>query len=259
MLFIIGFLSLILEHVLFGVAASMKLVYNTSVILKYQINFRMLTLMMAASLLAFLLAKASPIDPVMAYIGGDSMSGLTQEARLVLEEKWELNQPVFQQYLHWISSLLHGDWGHSLLYNRNVLDIIVQRAGASLALMGIAWVLSGVLGFLLGIIAGIKQGGLADKLVRLYSVTLASSPTFWIGLLLLMIFGVWLKWFPIGMGAPMGKMAEEVSFLEKVHHIFLPALTLSITGVANIALHTREKLVEIWNRIYYVCQSAGRV
>lgn len=217
---------------------------------------RVLSLMIAASLLAFFLAKISPVDPVTAYVGGDGVAGLTAEARLQLEQKWGMDKPPAEQYLSWLANLLRGDWGRSHTYNQKVLDIIGQKAMASLALMGVAWTLSGVLGFILGIAAGMNRGKWIDKLVRWYSVVLASSPAFWIGLLLLIIFGVALKWFPVGMGVPMGKAVQDISFGDRVYHLVLPALTLSLTGVANIALHTREKLVDILQSDYVLFAKA---
>lgn len=205
---------------------------------------RVLTLMFAASVAAFALLKSSPVDPIAAYVGRDKLALLTDEARRHLEQKWGLDKSTPEQYFSWLSNILRGDWGRSTIYNQEVLDVIADKAMASLALMLVAWVISGVLGFALGVSAGMNRGGITDRIVRWYSVTLASTPTFWLGLLLLMLFGVWLGWFPVGLAGPMGQTAGEVSAVDRLHHLVLPALTLSITGVANIAMHTREKLVE---------------
>jgi peptide/nickel transport system permease protein len=217
---------------------------------------RVMSLMFAASLFSFILVKSSPLDPIIAYVGGDHMASLTQEVRANLEQKWGLDKPVHVQYIYWFSNILRGDWGRSSIYNRSVLGVISQKAMASLALMGLAWVISGVLGFLLGIIGGMNREKWVDRLIRWYCITLASSPAFWIGLLLLMVFGVWLGWFPIGLGAPMGRMSGDVSVWEKIYHLVLPALTLSVAGVANIALHTREKLVEVLQSEYILYAKA---
>jgi peptide/nickel transport system permease protein len=81
--------------------------------------------------------------------------------------------------------------------------------------------------------------------VRAYCFVLASSPTFWIALLILMVFAVWLGWFPIGFSQPIGKAAADVTLADAAYHMVLPALTLSLVGVANVALHTREKTVDV--------------
>ena len=110
--------------------------------------------------------------------------------------------------------------------------------------MGCAWVVSGVLGFALGVVAGARRGSWADKLVKGYCFLLASVPTFWLALVFLMIFAVWLRWFPFGFSVPIGVSAADVTLADAAHHMVLPALTLSVVGVANIALHTREKTID---------------
>ena len=79
---------------------------------------------------------------------------------------------------------------------------------------------------------------------------ISSTPAFWLAMLLLMVFGVWLKIFPIGLSVPIGVAAADVTFLDRIQHFILPAVTLSITGIANIALHTREKMIEITESEY---------
>jgi peptide/nickel transport system permease protein len=132
-----------------------------------------------------------------------------------------------------------------MIFRRPVAEVIGERFMASLALMSTAWLLSGVLGFALGAVAGMKQGTWADRLIKWYCFTLASTPAFWLGLLLVMVFAVWLGWFPVGLGVPAGKLADDVTLANRIYHLILPALTLSILGVANVALHTRQKLVDV--------------
>src|SRR5699024_218619 len=155
-----------------------------------------------------------------------------------------------KQFMSWAKAVLHGDLGQSLIYRKPVADIIANRFTASLALMGIAWVLSGFFGFLLGIMAGMWEGSVLDRLIKSYCFILASTPAFWLGLLLLMFFSVWLGWFPIGLSSPAGVLSADVSLTERLRHLVLPALTLSILGVANVALHTRQKLVEVLESEY---------
>ena len=132
-----------------------------------------------------------------------------------------------------------------MIYRRPVTEIISEKFLHSLTLMIIAWVLSGIIGFVLGIVAAMKKGKWIDRIIKGYCYTLASTPTFWMGLLLVMVFAVWLDWFPIGMGVPAGVLAEDVTLTDRIRHLILPAVTLSIVGVANIALHTRQKLIEV--------------
>ena len=117
-------------------------------------------------------------------------------------------------------------------------------------LMCLAWLISGTVGFVLGILAGVKKDTWIDKLIKGYSLLIASTPAFWLALLLLMVFAVWLKVLPIGLSVPIGMEAAGVTIADRIQHAILPALTLSITGVSNIALHTREKMIEIMESDY---------
>ncbi|RDW15026.1 ABC transporter permease [Oceanobacillus chungangensis] len=210
---------------------------------------KLITLLVAVSILSFTLISLSPIDPVRSYIGAD-MTRVGPEQRENIAEYWGLNESKVQKFLNWGSHLLQGDLGTSLLYRSPVTAIIAERFLASLALMGLAWVFSGLFGFLIGSIAGMKEGTWIDRIIKGYCYTLASTPAFWLGLLLVMIFSVSLGWFPIGLGTPAGVLAGDVSLLERLRHLFLPTLTLSIVGVANVALHTRQKLIEVLNSDY---------
>ncbi|ABR48198.1 binding-protein-dependent transport systems inner membrane component [Alkaliphilus metalliredigens QYMF] len=210
---------------------------------------RLATLLIAISFLSFMLISYSPIDPVQAYVGADMMR-VGPEQREKIAEYWGLDKTPLQQFTHWGTAALGGNLGTSMIYRRPVIEVIRDRFLASLALMMIAWLVSGVLGFALGVIAGMKEGTWIDRLIKWYCLTLASTPTFWLGLLLLIIFAMGLGWFPIGLGVPAGVLAEHVTMGDRMKHLILPALTLSILGVANVALHTRQKLIEVLSSEY---------
>lgn len=204
----------------------------------------MVTLLIAICFISFFLIKNSPIDPIQAYIGADMLK-VGPEQREVIAKYWGLDQPIMVQFFNWGSSLIRGDLGTSMIFRRPVADIISERFFNSLALMISAWILSGIIGFLMGVIAAMKKGTWIDRLIKWYCFTLASTPTFWMGLLFLIVFAVWLRWFPIGMGVPAGVLAEDVTMADKIKHLILPVLTLSVVGVANIAMHTRQKLIDV--------------
>jgi peptide/nickel transport system permease protein len=214
-------------------------------------GLRMLTLLIAVSILSFVLVSLSPIDPVQSYIGAD-MIRVSEEQRQQIAENWGLDQPPVTRFLKWGSNLIQGDFGTSSIYRAPVLQVIGERFIASAFLMGAAWVLSGVLGFILGILAGMNQGTLLDRGIKLYCLIMASTPTFWLGLLILMVFSVGLGWFPIGLGVPAGVLQGDVTLWDRIYHLILPALTLSVIGVANIALHTRQKLLDVLSSDYVI-------
>lgn len=201
-------------------------------------------LLFAVIVLSFILVSFSPVDPIQSYLGAE-MIVVSEAQKEEIAKYFSLNESKFEQFFNWLKMFLQGDLGTSLIYRQDVLLIIKERFVASFVLMAISWVLSGVLGYLLGVIAGMKKGTLIDRLVKLYCFVLASTPTFWIGILLLIVFSLWLGLFPIGLGTPIGMLAEDVTLYDRLKHLLLPALTLTIIGVANIALHTRQKVIEI--------------
>ncbi len=206
--------------------------------------------MLAVGLVVFALVSMSPIDPVQANVGQAAYVNMSEAKRAQLASYWGGDVPFWERFANWAGALMQGDMGTSLRFNAPVSEVIAHRAANSLALMGIAWLLSGALGFALGVAAGARRGGALDRVVRSYCFLLASTPTFWLGLLILMVFAVQLGWFPIGFSVPIGVSAADVTLADVVHHLVLPALTLSVTGVANIALHTREKVVDVLESDY---------
>ena len=211
---------------------------------------RFALLMLAVGLVVFALVSMSPIDPVQANVGQAAYVNISEAKRAQLASYWGGDVPFWERFANWAGALLQGDMGTSLRFNAPVSEVIAHRAANSLALMGIAWLFSGALGFALGVAAGARRGGALDRVVRSYCFLLASTPTFWLGLLILMVFAVQLGWFPIGFSVPIGVSAADVTLTDAVHHLVLPALTLSVTGVANIALHTREKVVDVLESDY---------
>ncbi|MFD0962224.1 ABC transporter permease [Paenibacillus chungangensis] len=219
---------------------------------------RFVLLLFAVSTISFALVSMSPIDPVQAYIGADVLS-VGPEQRAQIEAYWGLDQPFVQRYLNWATSLVNGELGVSMIYREPVADVISGRFMNSFWLMAVSWLLSGVVGFLAGVAAALRRESWLDKFIRNYCYTLASTPSFWLALLLMIVFAVWLRWLPVGLGVPAGQLAEEVTLLDHIRHLLLPALTLSMAGIAPIALHTREKLIAVLDSDYVLFARARGV
>ena len=220
---------------------------------------RVFLLVIAVSIVTFWLMVSSPIDPLNANVGQAALGTMSQEQIEKLESYWGVDTPPVERYLNWAKDFFWGDMGTSLLYRQPVRQVIAVKLGNSLLLMTAAWILSGILGLALGVLSGINRDTWIDKGVKGYCLLISSTPTFWLALLLLMIFSVWLKILPIGLSVPIGMEASSVTFMDRLRHAVLPALTLSITGISNIALHTREKMIDIMESDYVLFARARGV
>ncbi|MGH8903864.1 MAG: ABC transporter permease [Egibacteraceae bacterium] len=206
-------------------------------------------LLAAVTVASFLLLELSPIDPVNAYVGAEVVR-IGPEQRELIAERWGLDDPPLVRFGRLVGNVAQGDLGTSMIFNAPVRQVIRQRFVASLTLLAVAWTLSGVIGFCLGIVAAVTRGSLLDRAIGWYAYTMASSPTFWVGLLLLTTFSVTLGWTPVCCATPIGIDPASATLGQRLHHLILPAATLSIVGVASIVMHTREQAIEILGSDY---------
>jgi len=218
-------------------------------------SIKIISLLLAVSIISFVLVSESPVDPVQQYILGLG-TAVSPEQRAEIEDYWGVNEPPIERYFSWFSELLKGNLGESAIYRRPVADIIGERFVNSLALMLCAWVLSAIIGFGLGCIMGMYKDKLPDRILKKICYILSSVPTFWLGLVFLLIFAVGFRRFPIGFSSPIGVLSKDVTIWQKLHHLILPAFTLSLMSFANIALHTRQKLVDVLNSEYVLFAKA---
>ena len=202
-------------------------------------TLKAILLLLTVSIVTFAMVEVSPIDAVESYVGE---AGVTNDQRERIEEYWGLNEPPVTRYFKWITNFLRGDMGTSMIYRKPVTQVIGERFRLSLALMIVSWILSGVIGLLLGMIMAVYRDTLADKVIRTYCLALESSPAFWVGMLLLLLFSVKLRLLPMGLASPVGIPFDEATLAQRIHHMILPALTLGLTGVSKITLQTAEKM-----------------
>ena len=198
--------------------------------------------MIAVAIFSFVLLDLSPINPVTTYLKGAAVS---EAQRAILNQYFGVGVPLHIKIYHWLLNLAHGDLGTSLIYRAPVIDVILDKFIASLALMSLSWILSGVIGFALGVVAGKNKGSWIDKAVKVYCYAIQSAPSFWVGMLILMVFAVYLGLFPIGFGVPIGTRSTDASFMEWASRLVLPTLTLSLVGLAPIAMYTRNELNQV--------------
>ena len=208
---------------------------------------RFVILMIAVAIFSFILLDLSPINPVTVYLKGAAVS---EAQRTILNQYFGVGVPLHIKIYHWLLNLMQGDLGTSLIYRAPVIDVITQKFIASLALMTLSWIFSGIIGFALGVVAGKNKGSWIDKAVKVYCYAIQSAPSFWVGMLILMVFAVYLGLFPIGFGVPIGVSSTDASFMDWASRLVLPTLTLSLVGLAPIAMYTRNELIQVLSSDY---------
>lgn len=202
--------------------------------------------LLLVAVLGFFLFRVMPGDPVRTMTRGAPM---TSQQIADLRERLGLDQPLWKQFLDFLGNLLRGDLGTSYTYSRPVGELIVQRVGPTVLLVGTATVLAIVLGLWMGSRAAWKHGGAFDKTTSSVALALWSVPTFWLGLIVLMAFGVGVG--PIPGLFPVGGISDPDTppeflpqILDVAHHMVLPVLTMLAVIYAEYLMVMRSSLLE---------------
>lgn len=205
---------------------------------------RLIVLLVLVAAGTFMLLSFSPVDPIRAYIGNDLLH-VPPEQYARIAARWGLDQPLWERFGHWFVRVLQGDLGYSMLFNAPVASVIKERFATSFALLGGAWLLSGILGTAMGFVAGRYLNRWPDKAICRLSYLLSSLPTFWIGMLLLALFAVRWPVFPVCCAWEPGNSGDMATLAERLRHLVLPVCALSLLGLGQITLHTRESIASV--------------
>ncbi len=195
------------------------------------------------SIIVFLVMGLIPGDTATAILG----SYATPENVERINRDLGLDKPLVQQYAIWIGNVLQGDFGRSFALNRPVLDEVLERFQATLVLAGVSLVLCSVIGLLAGVVSAVRQFGWADRVITFFVLAGISTPSFWLGLLLIYLFAVHWRILPAsGMYAVYGRGDLKDLLL----HLILPAATLAVVAAGVIARLTRGAMLEVLRQDY---------
>jgi peptide/nickel transport system permease protein len=198
----------------------------------------MVVVVIGVSIVVFSLIHITPGDPAQIMLG--PTAGM-DEVR-ALRRQLGLDQPVVLQYGIWASRVVHGDLGESIVLRRPVLGEIIGRFKNTAILASAAIFISFTLGIALGILSAVRRGSALDRGVMLLATFGLSLPSFWFGLMLIILFSVRLGWLPgTGMMSPVGGGGP----LDVLQHLILPALALAVVPLAVIARYTRSSMLEV--------------
>ncbi len=190
----------------------------------------------ALSFATFLLIGLMPGDPIDLAIAGDPRLGAEDAARL--RALHGLDQPLLSRYLAWAGSALSGEFGFSRLFARPAAEVLADALVASLALLLPATILSALIGVTLGVLAARKPRAWLDYAVNMIAFAGVSMPSFWLGILLIILFAVTLGWLPAG-GPP-----DAPGLVPWLRHLALPMVTLTVLGLAGYARQARAAMIE---------------
>ncbi|TPW26578.1 ABC transporter permease [Martelella alba] len=187
------------------------------------------------SVIVFLMQKLMPGDPALIFAGEERDPAVLA----LLREQYHLNDPLWVQYGYWISDVLHGNLGHSLRTEVPVTTLIAQKLPVTLQLSAAAMLLAILLGIPAGIFAATRKGTGTDYVVNAFGLAGMSIPNFWLGIILILVVAVHLKWLPSG--GFVSVTQDPVRFLKL---IIMPAFVLSTPIAAYLMRHTRSAMIE---------------
>lgn len=199
----------------------------------------LIPVLFVVSIAIFLIVHLTPGDPAAAILGLEASEEQIQE----LNETMGLNLPIYQQYFNWVSGVLQGDFGDSYFMNEPVTDAIFKHLGPTVSLALLAEVVALVLALPIGILAAYRRGSFTDKSLMVSSLLGMAIPSFLLGLLLMLVFGVSLQWLPVAGYKPLSQ-----GLWNHLRYLILPALSLGAFQAALVARMTRSSMMEVLNK-----------
>lgn len=194
--------------------------------------------LLGITVIVFLIMAMIPGDPATAILG----SYATPENVEKLNRDLGLDKPLVAQYFIWLGNMLQGDFGQSFALNRPVLDEVLDRFSATLVLAGTAFVLCSLLGILAGVVSAARQYGFADKAITFVVLLGISIPSFFLGMMMILLFAVQLRWLPVsGMYAIYG----GGDLPDLLNHLAMPAFALAVVATGVIARLSRSAMLEV--------------
>ncbi|HVA37910.1 MAG TPA: ABC transporter permease [Candidatus Dormibacteraeota bacterium] len=201
-------------------------------------------LLLGITIVIFFLAHHLPGGPLAMYL---NTASVTPEQLQHLTVQLGLDKPVPVQYVEWLEKAVRGDFGHSFGDGRPVVAVIGDRIPATLELMGAAFTLSVVLAFTIGILSALRRDSFFDYLVTVVSYAGMSMPIFWLGILVIMLFGAQLHWLPTaGMQTP----GAPFSLADNLRHLILPTCVLAAFTLAQESRYVRASVLDVIGQDY---------
>lgn len=207
--------------------------------------------------LVFVFMHAAPGDPTAIY----TQPGVSPEVLEQMRRNWGLDQPLHIQYVKWLASFATGDFGVSLAQHRPVSAIIADRLPNTLILSGASLLVIFAIGIVIGIVQAVRQYSLLDNTLTLAALFIYSMPSFWLGLMLILLLGYKVHqvgWWPDVLQFPPSGMTDTNYDLygfwaklgDRLHHLVLPTIALGVSSAASVARYMRSSMLEVIRQDY---------
>lgn len=207
--------------------------------------FLAVIILILATLLVFFSMRLLPGDPILMLVTANQQQEFNEEYLLELEHRHGLDKPMIVQYLNWANGVLHGDLGISILTQRPVSDEIFRRLPISVHVGGLAFIIGHILGIPAGVISAIRRGKWLDNVITTLANIGITIPNFWLGIILMYVFGLYLQWLPI-----MGYTSPFDDFWLSTKQLIMPVICLVIFPLAGVARQARSSMLEVLHQDY---------
>ncbi len=204
-----------------------------------------LIVILVVSILIFLLMRLLPGDPLSLYIARNELEITSEETYHALLVQFGLDKPPLQQYFNWITNMIRGDFGISIIYSTKVSSLITERFPVTAHLAILAVIASTIFGITAGVICAVRRGGRLDTAVTSFANFGISVPIFWLGILMVYLFSLYLKWLPT-----MGYTSPFEDFGLSTKKLIMPVTCLAITALASVTRQTRSSILEVVQQDY---------
>jgi len=201
---------------------------------------QMIPLLLVISLISFGLFQLQPGDPIKSYVDRSLINNAAAIERM--REQMGLDKPWYVQYYKWITNVGQGDLGHSYITGDKVTEIMGRAIPKTLKLTITAWIIGFTLAIAIGVISATRRYSLFDQFSTIFSFAGIAIPSFWLGILVMLLFSVKLRWLPT---SGMYTIGHEGEFLDGLKHMIMPVLVLAFTEIAATSRYVRSSLLEV--------------
>jgi len=206
---------------------------------------QMILVLIIVTVIVFLMIRLLPGDPILIYLTQQDIEEITQEEISKIRQDLGLDKPLFVQYVDWITHAAVGDLGTSIIHRGKVIDDVKHRLPITFHLGSLAFVISIIIGIPLGVIAAVRRGTWLDQVLTSVGNLGVTVPIFWLGILLIYVFGLKLGWLPL-----FGYTSPLKDFWLSTKQIILPVFCLAVPPVASALRLTRSSMLEVMHQDY---------